>query len=61
MTLDRSAAAATVKIFWPTEKEVAKKNKVNGRELDNLGLIFNNEVVLRAAGSEFGRSAEAKH
>jgi hypothetical protein len=33
--------------------------KVVRRELDNLSLIFNNEVVLRAAGNEILRSAEA--
>jgi hypothetical protein len=30
--------------------ELAKKIKVNERQLDNVGLIFNNGVVLRAAG-----------
>ncbi len=33
--------------------------KVLRRELDNLALIFNNGVVLRAAGNEILRSAEA--
>jgi len=43
----------------PPAAQAAKKNKVDDRELDNLGLIFNNEDVLRAAGSEILRSAEA--
>ena len=63
MILERSAAAATVRIFWPTAKEVVRKNRVKviERELDNLTLIFNNEVVLRAAGNGIRQSAEAKH
>ncbi len=60
VTFDRSAAAATVRFVCATRKEVDKKNKENGRQLDKLRLIFNNGSVLRAAGSEIRRSAEAK-
>jgi hypothetical protein len=60
-TAVKSAAAATVRLFWANKRPLAsKKHKVNGRQLDNLALIFNNNSVLRAAGYEILRPAEAK-
>jgi hypothetical protein len=58
--VERSEAAATVTVVWPNARALDRKNKVNVRELDKRTLIFNNESVLRAAGSEIRRSAEAK-
>jgi hypothetical protein len=60
VSADRSAAAPTVSVVWPRANPVAKKIKLILRELDKERLIFNNESVLRAAGSEIRRSAEAK-